>query len=74
VGKKQLVFALGLGGFAFGGLWYVVFIEAHYYLAMVSLISQLAFNAYVIALILISLFRANRSRQIQFMEPLPFTC
>lgn len=60
VGKKQLGFALLLGGLAFCGIWYVVFIELRYYLAMISVISQIAFNLYVIALILISLFRAKQ--------------
>ena len=60
VGKKQLVFALGLGGFAFCGIWYVIVIEPRYYLAMISVTSQLAFNVYVIVLILISLFRAKQ--------------
>ena len=60
VGKKQLFVALGLAGFAFCGIWYVVFIEPRYYLAMISVISQIAFNLYVIALILISLFRAKQ--------------
>ncbi len=60
VGKKQLFVALGLAGFAFCGIWYVVFIEPRYYLAMISVISQLAFNVYVIALIIVSLFRTKR--------------
>jgi len=60
VGTKQLVFALGLGGFAFCGIWYVVVIEPRYGLAMISVISQLAFNIFVIVLILISLFRAKQ--------------
>lgn len=60
MGKKQLWVALGLGGFAFLGIWYVLFIEPRYYVAMISVISRLAFFVYLIALILISLFRAKQ--------------
>ena len=58
-GRRQLAIALALAGFATVGIWYVVWIEPHYILAMVSLIAHLAFNLFVVALILISLFRAG---------------
>ncbi len=60
VRKEQLGFALVLGGFSFWGIWYVIFIEPRYYLAMISVTSQLAFYVYVIALILINLFRTKQ--------------
>ena len=43
-GKKQMIAALGLGGFAFFGIWYVVFIEPRYYLAIISIICRISFN------------------------------
>lgn len=58
-GRRQLAIALALAGFATVGIWYVVWIEPQYILAMVSLIAHLAFNLFVVALILISLFRAR---------------
>jgi hypothetical protein len=59
-GRKQLITAIGLGGFAFAGIWYVVFIEPRYYLAILSVICRIAFDVYVISLILVSLFRAKQ--------------
>ena len=41
-GRKQLAIALGLAGFATLGIWYVVWVEPHYVLAMISVISHLA--------------------------------
>jgi hypothetical protein len=59
-GRKQLITAIGLGGFAFAGIWYVLFIEPRYYLAILSVTCRISFDVYVISLILISLFRAKQ--------------
>jgi len=59
-GRKQLITAIGLGGFAFVGIWYVVFVEPRYYLAILSVICRISFDVYVISLILVSLFRAKQ--------------
>jgi hypothetical protein len=59
-GRKQLMTAIALGGFAFAGIWYVVIIEPRYYLAILSVLCRISFNVYVISLILISLFRAKK--------------
>jgi hypothetical protein len=58
--RKQLVIAMGLGGFAFAGIWYVVFVEPRYYLAIFSIIIRISFDVYVISVILLSLFRAKQ--------------
>ena len=59
-GRKQLITAIWLGGFAFVGIWYVVFVEPRYYLAIFSVICRISFDVYVISLILVSLFRAKQ--------------
>jgi hypothetical protein len=59
-GRKQLFTAIALGGFAFVGIWYVLFIEPRYYLAILSVICRISFNVYVIFLILVSLFRVKQ--------------
>jgi hypothetical protein len=59
-GRKQLFTAVALGGFAFVGIWYVMFIEPRYYLAILSVMCRISFNVYVIFLILVSLFRAKQ--------------
>ena len=59
-GRKQLFTAIALGGFAFVGIWYAVFVEPRYYLAVFSVICRIAFDIYVIALILVSLFKAKQ--------------
>jgi hypothetical protein len=52
VTKNQRFISLALGGFAFLGIWYIVFIEPRYYLGILSVICRVAFDLYVIALIL----------------------
>ncbi len=60
VRKKQLALALGLGTFAIWGIWYVIWVEPSYVLAMMSVITQMAFNFLIIGLILANLFQASR--------------
>ena len=60
IDKKQLITAIGLGGFAFAGIWYIVFVEPHYYLAVLSVLCRIVFDVYIISLILTSLFRAKQ--------------
>jgi hypothetical protein len=59
VTKNQRFISLALGGFAFLGIWYIVFIEPRYYLGILSVICRVAFDLYVIALILLNLLRAK---------------
>jgi hypothetical protein len=59
-GRKQLLTAIGLGSFAFIGIWYVLFIEPRYYLAILSVLCRVSFDIYIISLILVSLFRAKK--------------
>jgi hypothetical protein len=59
VGSRRLAVVLGLGGFALLGIWYVNIVEPDYALAMISVVSLLAFNLLVIWLLLASLFRAR---------------
>ncbi len=59
VGRKQLAIVAGLGTVALSGIWYVVFVEPAYALAIISVAAHLAFDVVVIWLVLASLFRAR---------------
>jgi hypothetical protein len=57
--RKQLGAALVLATLATVGIWYVIWIEPNYVVAGLSVIGNLAFNVFVVVLILAKLFRTR---------------
>ncbi len=57
--KNQKIIAISIGSFAFFGIWYSVIIEEKLFLAIISVICQIAFYIYVIVLILKNLIKAK---------------
>ena len=60
VRNRHLALAVALGVFAIWGIWYVNWVEPNYVVAMISVLSRIAFSFFVIWLILTSLFKATR--------------
>jgi len=57
--KNRKIIAISIGSFAFWGIWYSIIIEERLYLAMFSIVCQIAFYVYVIIVILKNLLRAK---------------
>ena len=57
--KNQKIIAISIGSFAFLGIWYSIIIEENLYLAIFSIICQIAFYIYVIIAILKNLIKAK---------------
>jgi hypothetical protein len=43
-GRKQIFTAIALTGFAFVGIWYILFVETRYYLAIISVFCRISFD------------------------------
>ena len=57
--KNQKIIATSIAIFAFWGIWYSVIMDVRLFLAIISVICQIAFYFYVIVLILKSLIKAQ---------------
>ena len=57
--KNQKIIAISIGIFAFFGIWYSIIIDVRLFLAIISVICQIAFYIYVIVLILKNLIKAK---------------
>ncbi len=57
--KNQKIIAISIAIFAFWGIWYSIIVEERLFLAIISVICQIAFYIYVIVLILKNLIKAE---------------